>query len=83
MIHAGRLIDGNSSKAMEQMSVIIKDQQIAGLERGYVAATDGQEIIDLRNHTLMPGLMDMHTHLDLNPNPAEALTDAFLRDEEE
>ena len=25
--------------------------------------------------------MDMHTHLDINPNPAEALTDAFLRDE--
>jgi len=81
VIHAGRLIDGNSSKAMEQMSVIIKDQQIAGIEKGYVAAADGQEVIDLKNHTLMPGLMDMHTHLDINPNPAEALTDAFLRDE--
>ncbi len=81
VIHAGRLIDGNSSKAMEQMSVLVKDQQIVGIEKGYVAATDGQEVIDLKNHTLMPGLMDMHTHLDINPNPAEALTDAFLRDE--
>lgn len=76
VIHAGRLIDGNSSKAMEQMSVLVKDQQIVGIEKGYVAATDGQEVIDLKNHTLMPGLMDMHTHLDINPNPAEALTDA-------
>ena len=41
---------------MEQMSVIIKDQQIAGIEK----AADGQEVIDLKNHTLMPGLMDMH-----------------------
>ncbi|GIR72123.1 MAG: hypothetical protein CM15mP74_33740 [Halieaceae bacterium] len=36
---------------MEQMSVIIKDQQIAGIEKGYVAAADGQEVIDLKNHT--------------------------------
>jgi len=47
VIHAGRLIDGNSSKAMEQMSVIVKDQQIAGIEKGYVAAADGQEVIEL------------------------------------
>ena len=46
VIHAGRLIDGNNSKAMEQMSVIVKDQQIAGVEKGYVAAADGQEVID-------------------------------------
>ena len=51
VIHAGRLIDGNSSKAMEQMSVLNKDQQIVGIEKGYVAATDGQEVIDLKTHS--------------------------------
>tara|TARA_B000000609_G_scaffold132874_1_gene107754 strand:- start:441 stop:620 length:180 start_codon:yes stop_codon:yes gene_type:complete len=49
VIHAGRLIDGNNSKAMEQMSVIVKDQQIAGVEKGYVAAADGQEVIDRKS----------------------------------
>ena len=80
VIHAGQLIDGNNSKALEKMSVIVKDQQIVGIEKGYVAAADGQEVIDLKNHTLMPGLMDMHTHLDLNPDPASR-TDGFLLDE--
>lgn len=49
VIHAGRLIDGNNSMAMEQMSVIVKDQQIAGVEKGYVAAADGQEVIDRKS----------------------------------
>ena len=65
VIHAGRLINGKSNKAAEKMSVIVKDNRITDIKSGYIAPADGQEVVDLKNHTLMPGLMDMHSHVDM------------------
>ncbi|ANO50707.1 metal-dependent hydrolase family protein [Woeseia oceani] len=63
LIHAGRLIDGDSDRAMTEMTVRINGSSITGIDRGYTPAGSGDTVIDLRNHTVMPGLMDMHVHL--------------------
>jgi len=62
-IHAGRLINGIDNKALTQYTVIIEGDTIHRIEPGYLPAKDGASTIDLKSHTLMPGLMDMHTHL--------------------
>lgn len=80
VIHAGRLIDGKSNKATEKMSVIVKDNRITDIKSGYVASAEGQKVIDLKNHTLMPGLMDMHSHVDMIVD-AEYYTKNFFKDE--
>ncbi len=36
---------------------------------GYVAATANDKVIDLKNRTVMPGLMDCHVHLEEETNP--------------
>ncbi|MFQ5982519.1 MAG: amidohydrolase family protein, partial [Woeseiaceae bacterium] len=63
LIHAGRLIDGQSDNAVTEMTIRVDGHEIEALERGYAAALPDDTVIDLKNHTVMPGLMDMHVHL--------------------
>lgn len=64
LIHAGQLIDGQSNSAKSEMTVRVYDSQIKSIENGYTAAGPNDTVIDLTNHTIFPGLMDMHVHLN-------------------
>ncbi len=63
LLHAGRLIDGVSNRPMSEVTVRIDGDTIVAIERGYAATDEGDTVIDLRRQTVLPGLMDMHTHL--------------------
>jgi imidazolonepropionase-like amidohydrolase len=63
LIHAGRMIDGVSSKPVERVTVIVEGNRIAAIEPGFRDGGPQDRVIDLRQATLLPGLMDMHTHL--------------------
>jgi imidazolonepropionase-like amidohydrolase len=63
IVHAGRLIDGVSAAPRERVSIIVDQGRIADVVPGFATANAGDEIIDLSNQTVLPGLMDMHTHL--------------------
>ena len=65
LIHAGKLIDGKGNKALSEHSIVVQGNRIVSVAAGYQTPTDGQQLIDLKDSTLMPGLMDMHTHLDM------------------
>lgn len=80
LIHAGRLIDGTSENAIEEVTVVIDGNQIARLERGYTTPQQGQQVINLKQHTVMPGLMDMHTHL-MTQHHKKVYSDRFFLNE--
>ena len=63
IIHAGLLIDGENDEALEAMTITIADSKITAVEDGYRDPAPDDQLIDLKSHTVMPGLMDMHTHL--------------------
>ncbi len=63
LVHAGRLIDGSSETAASKKTLVIEGQTIVEIADGYLKPGDGDEVIDLRDATVLPGLMDMHTHL--------------------
>jgi imidazolonepropionase-like amidohydrolase len=63
LLHAGRLIDGRSDTARVAVTVTIDGERITGVADGYLAPGEGDTVIDLRDATVMPGLMDMHVHL--------------------
>ena len=63
IVHAGTLIDGVSSDARRNVSVVIDGGRIVSVDDGFIEPESDDHVIDLRNQTVMPGLMDMHTHL--------------------
>lgn len=79
IIHAGNLLAVPGEKPLTKQSVIIKDGVITDVVKGYVSAKSVDKeanIIDLKDEFVMPGLMDMHVHLqgELGPNnDSEAL----------
>ncbi len=68
-IHAGRLIDGVKDIPIEMVTIIINGNIIQSVLRGHLEAGDNDRVIDLKNYTILPGLMDMHTHLSGQSNP--------------
>lgn len=69
IVHAGSLIDGVGDEPIKKVSIIIKGDRIAEVAKGYIPAEEGDELIDLKDRTIMPGLMDMHVHLHSQHSP--------------
>ncbi|MFH6986077.1 metal-dependent hydrolase family protein [Marinoscillum luteum] len=74
LIYAGRLIDGVGDKIQTQKTIIVEDKKIVAVVNGYQAPEAGDVVIDLKNMTVMPGLIDMHVHLE-----HETSTDGYLK----
>jgi imidazolonepropionase-like amidohydrolase len=77
VIHAGKLIDVRAGKVLEQMSILVDDGKITAVESGFVTPDDG-EVIDLSDRTVMPGLMDMHVHMDHEMDPPASYSERFF-----
>ncbi|MDG2060366.1 MAG: amidohydrolase family protein [SAR86 cluster bacterium] len=64
VIHAGQLIDGNNPSPLQNMSIIISGEKIISIEQGFIEPDIEDIYIDLGSYTVLPGLIDMHVHLD-------------------
>ncbi|HEY8567762.1 amidohydrolase family protein, partial [Microbulbifer sp.] len=75
VIHAGTLLAEPGKPPLRERSLIIEDGVITDIAPGYVDRPDAR-LIDLKHSFVMPGLMDMHVHLqgELGPkNDSESL----------
>jgi imidazolonepropionase-like amidohydrolase len=66
LVHAGTLIDGTGSAPRKSVDVLVKDGRIEAVGEK-VDAPAGTTEIDLRAYTVLPGLIDCHTHLTHGP----------------
>lgn len=79
LIHAGSALLIPGEDPQSEISIVITDGEITRVEEGYLRASSIEgvsEVIDLKDAFVMPGLMDMHVHLqgELGPrNDSEAL----------
>lgn len=63
-IHCGKLVDVEKGKVVSERTIIVEDDIIKDIKNGFVEVPEGSELIDLRNSTVLPGLFDMHVHLE-------------------
>ncbi|AWL08356.1 Enamidase [Aquirufa nivalisilvae] len=78
IIHCGNLIDVKTLKVLPNMSITVQGKKIVGVSSGYINPEKGDILINLKNRTVMPGLIDMHVHLRSETNP-NAYLDRFVK----
>jgi imidazolonepropionase-like amidohydrolase len=65
-ISAGALFDGTGERLLRDVTILVRDGRIVGVGRD-VEVPAGAERIDLSGWTVMPGFIDMHTHITGGP----------------
>lgn len=78
LVYAGTLVDGVTDTTKKDVTVVIDDDRITAVQDGFTAAAAGDQVIDLKNATVLPGLMDMHVHLDSQSSPTSYSEGFFL-----
>jgi imidazolonepropionase-like amidohydrolase len=73
LIHCGTLIDGKSNDVQSQMTIVVEGNKITSIDKGFTKAGKDDKLIDLSKKTVMPGLIDMHVHLEGETNKDQAL----------
>src|SRR5947209_7557516 len=77
-IKTSSLIDGRSDAPRQNQIIVIRGNRIESVGAG-TAIPDGAHVIDLTGMTVMPGLIDSHTHIFLQgEDPAEGGYDVQL-----
>lgn len=62
-IKAGSLFDSRSGEVTRDAVIVVEDDRISAVGGSDINIPDGAEIIDLSSSFVLPGVMDMHTHV--------------------
>ncbi len=62
VIKAGRLVDPDAGTVLQDQVIVIRDHKIAEVGKA-LAIPVGAKVIDLSSMTVLPGLIDCHTHV--------------------
>ena len=68
IVRAGKLLDVRTGKTLTNQAIVIEDGKIVSIGPDSGATADANvKVIDLSSKTVLPGLIDAHTHLTFNP----------------
>ena len=62
VIYSSNYVDVTNLTQVENTSIVINNNKITSIKKGFIQLSDGDVLVDLRGMTLMPGFMDMHVH---------------------
>ena len=74
VIRAGHLLDTVAGRMMSSQVIVVQDGLIAQVGAA-VAVPPGAQVIDLSGYTVLPGLMDAHTHLTIDQRNQDPLAE--------
>ena len=77
ILYCGNLIDCISNEAQKEMTIVVDGGKIISVEKGYKSPSGSDKVIDLKNKTVLPGLMDMHVHLEFESRKGGSI-DQFI-----
>jgi len=62
-IKAGKLLDPASGKVTSNALITVENDRVISIESDYADIPPGARLVDLSGQFVLPGLMDMHTHV--------------------
>lgn len=68
-LHCGNLIDVKQGEILKDITIVINGNIIESVERGFKKPGKNDQLIDLKSKTVLPGLIDMHVHIESETNP--------------
>jgi imidazolonepropionase-like amidohydrolase len=80
VIHAGGLIDGESNARRTRVTIIVQNDRITAIQDGFTQPGANDRLIDLSTKTVLPGLIDLHVHLESETSPSSYI-DRFTLNE--
>lgn len=80
-LHCGKLIDTKEGRVLTNKTIIVSGKQILAIEEGFSTPKfDEDVVVDLKSQTVMPGLIDLHVHIEGETNPRAYLEKYTLND---
>ena len=80
-IYCGKLVDTKSGKILSNKTVVVEDNKIKDVLNGFIKAKGKDAtVIDLKDKVVMPGLIDMHVHIEQEFNPKTRLERYILNE---
>jgi imidazolonepropionase-like amidohydrolase len=73
LLHCGNLFDGVGNNLQREVTVVVEGNKITAVQRGYTTPGASDRVIDLKNKTLLPGLIDMHVHIESDTRRGAAI----------
>jgi imidazolonepropionase-like amidohydrolase len=69
-LHCGRLLDVRAGKLLTEQTLVVENGRVQAVQAGYTnGSSPADKVIDLKNRTVLPGLIDCHVHLEGETNP--------------
>lgn len=64
-LHCGAIFDAPRGKLQKEQTIVVEGNKIIQLQKGYIQPMgEYTTVIDLKNKTVLPGLIDMHVHIE-------------------
>ena len=80
-LHCGKLVDTKNGNVVTNKTIVVSGEKITAVEDGFIQPTSSSDtVIDLKDKTVMPGLIDMHVHIEHETNPNRYLEGYVLND---
>jgi imidazolonepropionase-like amidohydrolase len=73
LVYAGTLLAKPGEAPLHSQTIVIANDRIKAVQAGFTPAKAGDQVIDLKNRFVLPGLFDCHLHLLLDFNATQKL----------
>jgi imidazolonepropionase-like amidohydrolase len=72
-IHAGALWDGTGAAIRQHVTIVVADGNVVTVSNGFTQPGEGDTLLDLSDKTVLPGLIDLHVHIETETSPNATL----------
>ncbi|MCB0629162.1 MAG: amidohydrolase family protein [Lewinella sp.] len=80
ILHCGKILNTESTGLLSEMSIVVEDGKITAIQKGYAPGSGDDQVIDLKDQVVLPGLTDMHVHIESESSPTQYLERFTLND---